>query len=95
MQINQTDHHVDGIKRHIKLNISPHPLAVEARRQRLRTIHPTYIRTWPIKPARLDQSTDPEDVLQHELTATKPGAINIIKFEVFTKHKCHLNYVAM
>ena len=31
-QTNQTDHHVDGTKRHIKPNTNPHPLAEEAGR---------------------------------------------------------------
>ena len=34
-QINQTDHHVDGIKQHIKPNTNPHPLAEEAGRRQL------------------------------------------------------------
>ena len=40
-QINQTDHHVDGIKRHIKPNTNPHPLAEEAGRLQPRDIHTT------------------------------------------------------
>ena len=38
-QINQIEHHVDGIKRHIKPNTNPHPLAEEAGRQQPRDIH--------------------------------------------------------
>ena len=95
MLISQTDHHVDGTKRPIRPNTSPHHLAVEVRRLRRRTTPMTYIRTWPIKPVRPDRSMDPEDVLQYGMATTKPGAINIIKFEASTKHRCHLNYVAM
>ena len=41
-QINQTDHHVDGIKRHIKLNTNPHLLTKEAGRQQLWNTYMTY-----------------------------------------------------
>ena len=95
MLINHTDHHVDGTKWLITLNISLHALAVEATRQRLRTTHTTYVKTWPIKPARLDQSMDPEDMLRHEMTSIKLGMMSIIKFGVSTKHRCHPNSAAM
>ena len=94
-QINQTDHNVDRIKRHIKPHTSPHPLAEEARRQRHRTTLMTYVRTWTIKLARPDRSTDLEDVLRHEMMATKPGTMNTIKFALSTVHRCHLNSVVM
>jgi hypothetical protein len=34
-------------------------------------------------------------VLRHEMMATQPGTINIIRFEVSTEHRCHPNYVVM
>ena len=40
-QMNQTDHHVDGIQRHIKSDTKPHPLAEEARRLQPRDTHMT------------------------------------------------------
>ena len=40
-QTNQTNHHVGGIKRHIKSNTNPHPLAEEAGRQQPQDIHMT------------------------------------------------------
>ena len=40
-QINQTDHNMDGIKRHIKPNTNPHLLAEEAGRQQPRDTHMT------------------------------------------------------
>ena len=44
--VNQPDgHHVDGTKRLITPNISPHPLAIEARRQRFWATRTTYVRT--------------------------------------------------
>src|SRR5215216_4943193 len=88
-QINKTDHHVDGIKRHIKPNTSPHPLAEEARRQQLQAIHMTYVRTWPIKPVRLDRSMDQEAVPRHEITAMKPSVMNITIFGISTELRCH------
>ena len=93
--INRTDHHVDGTKRLIMPNTSPHPLAIEARRQQLRATSTTYVRTWQIEPARLDQSTDQEDVLPHGMTAIKPGTTNLTKSGVSTEHRCHPNSVAM
>ena len=93
MLINRTNHHVAGTKRLIMLNTSPRHLAIEARRQRRQITLTTYVRTWPIKPVRQDRSMDPEDVPRHEMTATKPGAININKFEGSTEHRCHPNSV--
>ena len=93
--MNQTVHHMGEIKRPPTPNTNSHHLAIEAGRQRQQITHMTYVRTWPIKPARPDRSMDPEDVPRHEMTATKSGASNISKFEVSTEHRCHPNYVAM
>ena len=95
MLINQTDHHVDGTKRLITPNINPHPLTVEARRHRLRTTHTTYVRTWQIKPTRLDQSTDEEAMPRHKITAMKPNVMTITIFGINTELSCHLTSAAI
>ena len=95
MLINQTDHHEDGTKRPIMPNTSPRHLAVEAKRHWLRATRTTYVRTWTIELARPDQSMDQGDVIQHEMTSIKPGAISITKFGLRTEHGCHPNSAVM
>ena len=86
--IRQNGHHMDGIKRHIKPNTSPHPLAEEARQQRWAT-HMPCTRTWPIKPIRPDRSMDPEAVPRHEITAMKSDLMNTTIFGISTDLRCH------
>ena len=91
--MNQTDHHVDETKRLLMPNTSPCHLAVEAKRQRLRAIPTTYVRTWTIELVRLDQSMDQGGVPQREKMAIKLGVIGTTSPGLKTKHECHLNSI--
>ena len=84
--MNQTGRHVDGTKRLLRPNTSPHHPALEEKRQGLQDTPTTYAGTWTIEPARPDQSTDQGDVLQHETTTIKPGVTSITKFGPRTEH---------
>ena len=84
MSMNQTDHCVDGTKRPLRPNTSPHHSAVEAKRQRPQDTPTTYDRTWTI---------DQGGVPQREKTAIRPGAIGTISPGPKTAYGRHPNSI--
>ena len=92
---NLTDHHEVGIERQLKLNTSPHHLAIEAKRQRPQDTLTTYDKTWTIESVRPDQSTDQGGMLQHARMAIRLGVTDTTSHGPKTTYGLGPNYAAM
>ena len=94
-EMDLTDHLVAGTERQLKPNTSPHHLALEAERKRLRDTRTTYDRTGTTEPVIPDQSMDQEGVHQREKTTIKPSATSTTSPRPKTAYGLHLNCVVM